>query len=92
MATSHHRRLLNRGSLLLAGLAMLVAGGCAGPESTSGRILVLDAADEPVIAAADGPVSLGAGDALGHQLHDVILARMAGTETYAGVSDSPDIR
>lgn len=85
------RRLMFVGTTTAAGVVLSVLGGCVQADASS-RVLVLDVADTPVADAPAPPTQLGAGDALGQQLHEVILARTAGGETYAGVANSPDVR
>ena len=67
----------------------LMAGGCASTADTISQSRVAVYGES--LAVTDGPV-LGAGDALGRGLHEVILASLGGGETYATVTNSPDLR
>ena len=65
----------------------ILAGGCTTTDTTSqSRVAVYGES----LAVADGPI-LGAGDALGRGLHEVILARLGSGETYASVTESPEL-
>lgn len=75
--------------LASAGLAasMVALGGCSVQDAGS-RVAVLGESTPPAPAApAPAAGSLGAGDALGDGLHQVILARTAGGASYATVTD-----
>ena len=67
----------------------LVAGGCASTADTTSQSRVAVYGES--LAVTDGPV-LGAGDALGRGMHEIILARLGGGETYATMQDSPEVR
>ena len=72
-----------------AGLTLgLALGGCSTQESGS-RVAVLGGAETAPSARTPLAGGLGAGDALGGGLHEVILARTAGGAAYATVTDDP---
>lgn len=74
---------------LACAAGVLVAGGCSTTADTTSQSRVAVYGES--LAVVDAPV-LGAGDALGRGLHEVILARLGGGETYATVTGSSELR
>jgi hypothetical protein len=72
---------------VLAAAATALLAGCSTGDSAESRVAVLGES-----MPQNTTPMLGAGDALGRGLHEVILARSAGGATYATVTDSPDLR